>query len=194
MKTLYEILEVSEEASPEVITKVYRLLVKKYHPDVQKNGDNIESELKIKEINEAYDVLSDIIKRTEYDEKLQNDREQQKELEIEQLREELIKENYTNSNTNNKENNREEVVYENSPMENEEAYQKVEYEEPVQYEEKNRNEYSSIKHLWVRIKVIFIIIVIIFIIFILLWLIPISHQKLIELYENNIFVKIIVHI
>ena len=33
--TLYEILEVSENASPEVIEKAYKILVKKYHPDLQ---------------------------------------------------------------------------------------------------------------------------------------------------------------
>ena len=35
-KTLYEILEVSEKASQEVIEKAYKVLVKKYHPDLQK--------------------------------------------------------------------------------------------------------------------------------------------------------------
>ena len=39
MKTLYEILEVSETASDEIIEKAYKVLAKKYHPDLQQNGD-----------------------------------------------------------------------------------------------------------------------------------------------------------
>ena len=43
MKNYYKILEVSENASPEVIEKAYKVLVKKYHPDLQKaNRKNIK--------------------------------------------------------------------------------------------------------------------------------------------------------
>lgn len=72
MKNYYEILEVDKKASPEVIEKAYRTLVKKYHPDLQENDKQKENEEKMKEINEAYSVLSDDYKRTTYDEQLQN--------------------------------------------------------------------------------------------------------------------------
>ena len=66
MKDYYKILEVNNSASQEVITKVYRTLAKKYHPD--SNPDNLEeAEKKFKEISEAYEVLSDEEKRKEYD-------------------------------------------------------------------------------------------------------------------------------
>lgn len=66
MKDYYKILEVNNSASQEVITKVYRTLAKKYHPD--SNPDNLEeAEIKFKEISEAYEVLSDEEKRREYD-------------------------------------------------------------------------------------------------------------------------------
>ena len=39
MKNYYEILEINENASQEVIEKVYKVLVKKYHPDLQENTE-----------------------------------------------------------------------------------------------------------------------------------------------------------
>jgi len=63
-KSLYETLGISEKASPEEIKKAYRKLARKYHPDVNKDEDAIE---KFKEINAAYEVLSDPKKKDEYD-------------------------------------------------------------------------------------------------------------------------------
>ncbi len=65
MDNLYEILEVSKNASDEVIQKAYKVLVKRYHPDVAINKD--VSENMIKKINYAYNILSDKQKRHEYD-------------------------------------------------------------------------------------------------------------------------------
>ena len=50
MKTLYEILEVSENASKEVIEKAYRVLAKKYHPDLQPEEKKQKAEEAIKKI------------------------------------------------------------------------------------------------------------------------------------------------
>lgn len=61
----YEILEVSRDASGEQIKKSYYRLAMKYHPD--RNPDSKECEAKIKEINEAYDILKDSQKRAAYD-------------------------------------------------------------------------------------------------------------------------------
>ena len=69
MKNYYEILEVNKKASQETISKVYKFLAKKYHPDA--NPDNKqEAEEKFKEISEAYEILSNEEKRKEYDEEL----------------------------------------------------------------------------------------------------------------------------
>lgn len=72
MKNYYEILEVDKNASKEIIDKAYKTLVKKYHPDLKTDFEKIEAESKIKEINEAYDILSDKFKREEYNKNLQN--------------------------------------------------------------------------------------------------------------------------
>ena len=61
----YEVLGVDKGADDTTIKKAYRSLAKKYHPDM--NPDDKEAEVKFKEVNEAYDVLSDADKRAKYD-------------------------------------------------------------------------------------------------------------------------------
>ncbi|MEA5620383.1 DnaJ C-terminal domain-containing protein [Cronbergia sp. UHCC 0137] len=64
-KDYYSILGVSKTASQEEIKQAFRKLARKYHPDV--NPGNKQAEAKFKEINEAYEVLSDADKRKKYD-------------------------------------------------------------------------------------------------------------------------------
>lgn len=71
MQTHYEILGVPRTASAMEISKAYRLLVVKYHPD--RHQENVLEELaqeKLKQLNAAYDVLSDPGRRSTYDTQL----------------------------------------------------------------------------------------------------------------------------
>ncbi|MGL6106581.1 molecular chaperone DnaJ [Romboutsia sp.] len=61
----YEVLGVDKNADEQTLKKAYRKLAMQYHPD--RNPDNKEAEDKFKEINEAYEVLSDSTKRQTYD-------------------------------------------------------------------------------------------------------------------------------
>jgi len=66
-KNYYEILQINKNASSDVIERVYKLLVKKYHPDLQPAEKKQKAEEALKIINEAYEILSNKDKRIEYD-------------------------------------------------------------------------------------------------------------------------------
>lgn len=63
----YEVLGLSKTASQDEIKKAYRRLARKYHPDLHPGEKKPDMEKKFKELNEAYEVLSDETKRKKYD-------------------------------------------------------------------------------------------------------------------------------
>ncbi len=68
-KNPYQILQVSQTAEKEVIEAAYKSLARKYHPDINKTSEAME---RMKDINWAYEMLSDPIRRTEFDQNVAN--------------------------------------------------------------------------------------------------------------------------
>ena len=117
MENYYKILEVDKDASSETIEKVYKMLVKKYHPDLQNATDKINAEDKIKKINEAYDVLSDPLKREEYNNTLiENNISYEKYTEI--INENILLKNELNYIKNKINNVQQNYTYQEQPYRN----------------------------------------------------------------------------
>ena len=90
LKDYYQILGVKRDAGSEDIKKAFRKLALRYHPD-QNPGNQKESEEKFKEINLAYEVLSDEQKRRHYDHVISWTGFRQKNVGVEDIFEETFK-------------------------------------------------------------------------------------------------------
>lgn len=112
MKNYYEILEVNENASKEIINKIFKIHIKKNHPDLFNGEEKILMEEKVKEINEAYEILSDEKKRKNHDDELKFEKENKTDnktsilieenkylKELLQKKEQLINDFLSNTNT-----------------------------------------------------------------------------------------------
>ncbi len=94
-KNYYDILQVNENASPEIIEKAYKVLAKKYHPDLQTPENKIQAEEILKEINEAYEILSDAGKKHIYDNSLAEERERKEKQQQQTYTNAIPKTDYT---------------------------------------------------------------------------------------------------
>ena len=191
MKNYYEILEVDKKASPEVIDKAYKTLVKKYHPDLQDDKMHVEYEEKMKEINEAYSILSDEYKKTNYDEQLHEtmvsiEEYQRVLLENQQLKAQLENKNPTSSNIGS-------VIRENMKQATAKAYQDA-YQDAYVQDMKNRGYTIKYKHDLKYYFKLIIYIAIIVLIGILIYQIPPVKSYFTSLYNGNVYFKAIVDI
>ena len=191
MINYYEVLEVSQNASKEVIDRAYKVLAKKYHPDLQQPNQRKSAEEKLKKINEAYEILSDEFKRKQYDEKLsreiniQNTKilDETKEdydkvyKERESLKKQLQYERQHKNATNNATVSNEEIV--RRVMRNLNSRQQRVY---------NKQKFIRDKIAWLLTFVFIIVIGFIF------WKIPYTHNKLVKIYNENEAVKILTNI
>ncbi|MCI8759936.1 MAG: J domain-containing protein [Clostridia bacterium] len=75
-KNYYDILQVNKNASAEIIEKAYKTLAKMYHPDLQEESNKKQAEEILKQINEAYEILSDSEKKKNYDAFLAKDEDE----------------------------------------------------------------------------------------------------------------------
>ena len=180
MITLYEILEVSEKASDEIIEKAYKVLAKRYHPDLQTPDNKENAEEKMKQLNDAYSTLSDKSKREEYDAGLKRIREQE---EI-RKKNEILRQN---SNVQTR------IVYTNAPNAQAHNYNTMRYTNQYNYSDIRRQyERENLKTKLTNIRDICIAIGIILAIIGILWIIPPTRGMMIEFYEDNILLQAIV--
>ena len=198
-KNYYDILEVNKNASPEIIEKAYKTLVKKYHPDLQENNLKSIYEEKIKKINEAYDILSNQEKRKNYDlflknNEISNDDYNNLKNENINLKNEInyLKNNYKkNLKYNNLENNNINNNYENLNKINEEinnTLNKAYYDAYIQ-DLKNRGYKINYENYFKNFIALILTIIFILIIGFILWHIPFTKNYLINLYTDNPLIK-----
>lgn len=202
MVTLYEILEVSEKASKEVIDKAYRVLAKKYHPDLQSAENMQNAEIKMKQINEAYAILSDEEKRKQYDETLTIQREEERKRKMEQEKSQNFSTFGQVQNATNAQMSYEEKRYQDIQRRRYEAdLKRYEEQKRQQINEQYQNAYYNYlkslgfqikeKWTWKKTKKLLLAVTILIGIGIILWFIPPTHNAMVTLYENNIFVKVL---
>ena len=217
MKNYYEILEVSQNASSEVIEKAYKALAKKYHPDA--NPDNAkEAEEKFKEIGEAYEVLSDVNKKSEYDYQLESymnnlnnanqynnedynnlmSHTQQLEDELEYIKRNSNTSQYSSDNNSDNNINQKTIDELASSLSNtiNEAYSKAYHDAYIKrlkdygYRIKYKKSFKTkLKNFFSGILAVILLTIIMFI----LWQIPSIKKYFIDLYNNNYFLQIIVN-
>ena len=210
MKDLYEILEVSPKASGEVIEKAYKVLAKKYHPDLQTNSQQkVVCEQKMKQLNEAYEILGDEEKRKQYDEKRRIEEEKRKTQQKQETSRQEQKSQPTQENT---------YAQKEQPQSPESIYdvygQAKYYKEKLKQEAKRQKqmndraqsayEYAYEKYLkslgfkvkkkwtWRRIKDFIKAILIMLLIILAIWLFPPTREWMISFYEQNVIVKALV--
>lgn len=195
MKNYYEILEVNKKASKEVIEKAYKVLVKKYHPDLYTGEKQKYAEKKIKEINEAYDVLSDEFLKEQYDSELEKEIEkmyQKKYSAINNEKEKLSSNNtYKNIEKKNNANSRKQNTNEN--LSNQEYRKKmgtfsgvIELTRELYKNKPKRDELKKVTQN--DIIAIILTIIVIILLGILLWFLPFTNGWMREfLFENPLF-------
>ena len=209
----YDILEINKNASPEIIEKAYKTLVKKYHPDLQKNDLKIKYEEKIKKINEAYEVLSDPEKRKNYDLNLKNieisaddynnlyNENINLKNEINYLKNNLdnYKKNYNNNSINNCNNISNNNYASMNNIENKinqkinNAVNQAYYDAYIQ-DLKNRGYKIKYKKTFKDFLALILTILVIFSVGFILWHIPFTKNYLVNLYNENSALQFIVNI
>ncbi len=131
-KNYYDILQVNQNASPEIIEKAYKILAKKYHPDLQEEKNKKQAEEILKEINEAYEVLSNPEKKKEYNLFLENQKQQNESLNSKVERtDSSIRNNPSNSTSVSKE----ELLLKQQELLRQQKLQQLQREKELAYQE-----------------------------------------------------------
>ena len=171
MKNYYDLLEVTPKASKEIIEKAYKVLIKKYHPDLYHGEERVHAENKSKDLNEAYRVLSNDFLREQYDLEL----EKEKQFNNQRI-ENKTKQNINNSNSRKK---RREVSSEEQKA-NEKKHQVGSFMSMVDLLKeifKKRKKQEGPRKLQKEDKIALVLtIIIVIVIGVALWFIPFTHS------------------
>ncbi len=202
MKTnYYEILEINQNASQDIVKKAYQTLAKKYHPDLHTGEDKAKYEEKLKLINEAYEVLVDEEKRANYDALLNSsvDKEAYEDLyrQNQDLRAQVnhmrSDNSYSSTNTNNiSTNNQAQEEFVRRQYEEIQRARQQAYHDAYIRDLKNRGYRIRYKKSLKDYFSIFLTIVVVIIVFIILWYIPPIHNQLVNIYNTNPAIKALV--
>lgn len=194
MKNYYEILQVNENASKEIIEKAYKVLAKKYHPDLQTDEKNKKiMEKKLKEINEAYHILSDSFLKEQYDIELEKEKQEEyKKMYGEQNYSTERGTHYQPSNTNQNTQNKRPKQQNNQTQQVTKKPQigtldsAIELVKELYNDRPKRQEYKEMTKK--DIIAILLTIVVVFAIGLILWAIPFTNGWMRELlFENPLF-------
>ena len=193
MKNYYEILEVNKKASQEIIEKAYKVLVKKYHPDLYTGKKKEYAEEKIKEINEAYEILSDAFLKEQYDRQLEIEEAQRYEQyeAYKQLKDGTNQQNIKETKTQNTQK------YYQKEKNKPQAQQEIKHEigsfgsiiDLCKELFKNKPKREEFKKMTQKdILAIFLTIITVILIGVILWFIPFTNGWMRELlFENPLF-------
>lgn len=217
MKDYYEILQVNKKASKEIIEKAYRVLAKKYHPDLQEESKKAWAEEEFKKVSEAYEILSDDKKRQEYDAQLEAEEERKAQ---ERVVNPIINQKVEQNTSNNPGQQVEGQVYDTQDPKRAKEMQQQSYirqmKEQQEYERamRQQQEYErrkayhdayikSLKDMGYRIRykktpkdylALLLTIIAIIVIAVIVWHIPFTHDYLVDLYENNSAIHLMVNL
>lgn len=212
MSNLYEILEVSEKASKEVIDKAYHVLAKKYHPDLQEGNKKKSAEKKMQQINEAYEIIGNEEKRKAYDEELKFKREEERRIEEQNRIEEIenirrhLEENINNQNAQSYVQNQNEETLRQEEIKRHRNIERQEYDNMQKLQDEMRRTYANayndylrslgykIKKPWTfkRVLELLKVIGILIIIIAAIWFFPPTNKLIVKFYEENAIVNTLV--
>lgn len=221
-KNYYDILQINKNASPEIIEKAYKTLAKKYHPDLQPEKNKKPAEEILKDIIEAYEVLSNPISKADYDSNLRENYISEEDYENLYNQNEILKNELNNIYKNQKENldnniydkdieNKKNNTYNNNfTQENidfiRQQAENLKYQEELQiarekaYHEayiqdlKNRGYKIKYKKTFKDYLKGFISILIVIFVLVVLWHIPFIHDFFMNIYNENEFLQYIVNL
>ena len=194
-KNYYDILQVNRNASSEIIEKAFKTLAKKYHPDLQAEENKKQAEEILKEINEAYEVLSNPEKKQVYDNLLM---EQEKNNSSSFQNSESANDNDTFTQTA-AQVSPEDLLYQQQQelLRQQKLQQEIDYQQQLQQAREKAYYDAYIQDLKNRgykiryrksfkdyVKGMITILVVICALF-LLWQIPFVHNYFLTLYEKN---------